>query len=185
MEDNEIIELYFNRNETAVAETNKKYGNYCNYIAYNILQNKEDSKECVNDAYLQVWNSIPPKRPNVLKLFLAKITRNLAINKYKEMNAKKRNINMETVLEELEECISDNTNIENIVQYNELVIYLNEFIKELSIEKRQIFLYRYWYLNSIKDISLKNKISENNVKVILYRIRSELKNYLIERGVTI
>ena len=88
MEDNQIIELYWNRSENAILETDKKYGKYCNYIAYNILQNKEDSKECVNDTYLNTWNAIPPQRPNVFKLFLAKITRNLAINQYKRKNAK-------------------------------------------------------------------------------------------------
>lgn len=185
MEDDKIIELYFNRNENAVSETDKKYGNYCNHIAYNILQNKEDSKECVNDTYLQTWNSIPPTKPNIFKLFLAKITRNLAINKFKSMNTKKRNHNMEIVLEELEECISNNENIEDNIEYNELVKYLNNFLENLSIEKRQIFLDRYWYLNSIKNISFKTKTSENNVKVILHRLRNELKDYLKKRGVTI
>lgn len=183
MEDNQIIELYWNRSENAISETDKKYGEYCSYIANNILQNKEDSIECLNDVYLNTWNTIPPKRPNVLKLFLAKITRNVAINKYKNLRAKKRNSNMELVLEELEDCISNNESVENIIEYNELVTFLNEFIEKLPINKKKIFLDRYWYLNSIKDISLKNKISENNVKVILYRLRNELKDFLIERGI--
>lgn len=182
MEDNQIIELYWNRSENAISETDKKYSEYCSYIANNILQNKEDSIECLNDVYLNTWNTIPPKRPNVLKLFLAKITRNVAINKYKNLRAKKRNSNMELVLEELEDCISNNENVENIIEYNELVTLLNEFIEKLPINKKKIFLDRYWYLNSIKDISLKNKISENSVKVILYRLRNELKDFLIERG---
>lgn len=185
MEDNEIIELFWNRSENAIIETNKKYGNYCTYIANNILQNKEDSKECVNDTYLQTWNSIPPKRPNVLKLFLGKITRNLAINKYKAKNAKKRDSNMEVVLEELEECIPNSENVEDTIEYNELVKYMNEFIENLSSEKRKIFLERYWYLNSIEDISVKNKISKSNVKTSLFRTRAELKKHLNERGVSI
>lgn len=185
MEDNQIIELYWNRNENAIAETDKKYGNYCNYIAYNILQNKEDSKEILNDTYLKVWNSIPTERPNILKLFLAKITRNLSIHKYKMNNAKKRNSYMEVVLEELEECLPSENLVEKETEYNELVGYLNNFLKNISTDKRKIFLERYWNLSSIKDISSTNKMTENNVKVILHRLRCELKEYLLERGVVI
>ena len=185
MEDEKIIELYWNRDEDAIKETDKKYRKYCTSIAYNILQSKEDSKECINDTYLKVWNSIPPKKPNVLKLFLAKITRNLAINKYEENKAKKRNNEMDLVLEELEECIPNKKSVEEVFEYNELTQYLNIFLKELSIEKRKIFLERYWYLNSIKAISSKYKLKESNIKVILHRIRNELKKYLNERGIFI
>ena len=182
MKDYKIIELYWNRSENAISETDKKYGSYCGYIANNILQNREDSLECLNDVYLNTWNTIPPKRPNVLKLFLAKITRNIAINRYKRLKAKKRNKNMELVLEELEDCISDNEYVEDVIEYKELVNSLNEFLKRLPVKKRKLFLDRYWYLNSIKDISLNNRISESNVKVMLHRIRNELKEFLIEKG---
>lgn len=179
MEDNQIIELYWNRSENAILETDKKYGKYCDYIAYNILQNKEDSKECVNDTYLNTWNAIPPQRPNVLKLFLARITRNLAINQYKRKNAKKREQTMEIVLEELQEC-SSNTSIEQELQYTELVKNINNFLENLSIEKRKIFLERYWYFETIKEICSKNKMSESNVKTTLLRIRQQLKEHLKE-----
>lgn len=185
MEDIQIIELYWQKNENAIYETDKKYGKYCSYIAYNILKNKEDSKECVNDTYLKVWNVIPPEKPNVLKAFLGKITRNLAINKYEKIRAKKRNKSIEIVLEELEECIPDNGKVEETIEYSELVKNINLFLENLSEEKRKIFIYRYWYLSSIKEISIKSKIKENNVKVILHRLRIELKNYLTERGVNL
>ena len=112
MKDEEIINLYLNKSENAIYETEKKYGKYCEYIAYNILQDKEDTKECINDAFLNVWNAIPPQRPKILKAFLGKITRNLAINRYEKKKAKKRGGTIEAVLEELEVCISDNHRIE-------------------------------------------------------------------------
>lgn len=185
MEDNEIIELYWNRNQTAISETDKKYGRYCTTIAYNILQNEEDSKECINDTYLKTWNSIPTERPNIFKLFLAKITRNLAINIYEKKKAKKRNNGIDLVLEELEECISSNNKTEETTEYKELVRYLNEFLEELPNKKRLIFLDRYWYLKSIKEISSKNNLKESNVKVILHRLRSDLKKFLNDRGVIV
>lgn len=182
MEDNVIVELYFSRNEKAIAETDKKYGKYCKFIAYNILQNNEDTKECVNDAYLNTWNAIPPQRPSILKAFLGKITRNLAINRYERKRAQKRNETLEMALEELNECISSNYNIQLEMEYRELVNRLNSFLLILSRNKRKIFIERYWYLNSIKNISLNNKMSESNVKTTLLRIRNQLKNYLRKGG---
>ena len=174
MEDNQIIELYWNRNENAISETDKKYGKYCNYIAYNILQNAEDSNECVNDTYLRMWNTIPPQRPNVFKLFIAKITRNLAIDKFRKNKHKSI---MEEVLEELKDCTS-NTNIENEVEYSEILKNINTFLDNLSQDKRYVFIDRYWSFYSIENISNKYKLKKGNVKVMLSRIRKELKEYL-------
>ncbi len=182
MEDEEIIKLYWNRQEKAISETDKKYGKYCNTISFNILQNKEESKECVNDTYLKTWNSIPPQRPNILKVYIGKIARNLAINQYERKKAKKRDYTLEIALEELNECISSNNNVEKELDYNELVKALNNFLSELSQDKRKIFLERYWYLYSIKEISSNNRISESNTKTILLRIRKGLKDYLKEGG---
>lgn len=179
MEDEEIIDLYWKRQEKAIYETDKKYGKYCNTISFNILQNEEESKECVNDTYLKTWNSIPPQRPNILKLYIGKITRNLAINQYRKKKAQKRDYTLEIALEELNECISSNI-VEKEIDNNELVNVLNNFLSTLSQDKRKIFLERYWYLYSIKEISLKNKISESNTKTILSRIRKQLKTYLKE-----
>lgn len=174
MEDNQIIELYWNRNEKAISETDKKYGKYCNYIAFNILQNVEDSNECVNDTYLRTWNTIPPQRPNVFKLFIAKITRNLAIDKYRKNKHKSI---MQEVLEELKDC-SSNTKIEDEVEYAEILKNINIFLDSLSLDKRKIFMDRYWSLDSIEKISNKYQLKEGNVKMILSRTRKELKEYL-------
>ncbi len=182
MRDEEIINLYWERQEKAIYETDKKYGRYCNSISFNILQNNEEAKECVNDTYLKTWNNIPPQRPNVLKIYLGKITRNLAINQYERKKAKKRDYTLEIALEELNECISTNNNVEEELNYSELVNTLNVFLSELSKDKRKIFLERYWYFYSIKEISYKNNISESNTKIILLRLRNQLKNYLKEGG---
>lgn len=181
MEDREIINLYLERNNNAISETNNKYGKYCNTIAFNILCNREDSEECVNDTYLHTWNAIPPYVPNIFKSFLAKITRNLALDKYDKRMAKKRNHKMEVVYEELEECIPTNE-LDIEIGYNELVNEINAFLKTLSQEKRVIFLERYWYFNSIKDISSKYKQKESKIKMSLLRTRNSLREYLEERG---
>lgn len=180
MSDEEIIDLYWRRQEKAIYETDKKYGKYCNTISFNILQNKEETKECVNDTYLKVWNNIPPQRPNIFKAYIGKIARNLAINLYERKKAKKRDYTLEVALEELNECVLANDSVEKELDYNELVYALNNFLSKLPQEKRKIFIERYWYLYSIKEISLKNEISESNVKTILLRIRNQLKNYLEE-----
>lgn len=182
MRDEEIINLYWERQEKAIYETDQKYGKYCNTISFNILQNSEEAKECVNDTYLKTWNSIPPQKPNILKVYLGRIARNLAINQYERKKAKKRDYTLEIALEELNECISSNNNIEEELDYKELVNILNIFLSELSQDKRKIFLERYWYLYSIKEISFNNKISESNVKITLLRLRNQLKNYLKEGG---
>ena len=185
MEDEEIIQLYFKRKEDAIVETDKKYSAYLRHISNSILRCKEDVNECINDTYLKVWNTIPPNRPSVFKLFVAKITRNISINMYKKVKAKKRNKNMEVALKELEESIPNNDNLERVVEYNELVKYLNEFVAKLPIDKRGIFLSRYWYLSKVKDIASDYNMPENNVKVMLCRMRKDLKDYLIERGVSL
>lgn len=182
MRDEEIVNLYWTRQEKAIYETDKKYGRYCNTISFNILQNNEEAKECVNDTYLKTWNNIPPQRPNTLKVYLGRITRNLAINQYERKKAKKRDYTLEVALEELNECISSNNSVEKELEYNELVNVLNVFLSKLSEEKRKIFLERYWYLYSIKEISFKNNISESNAKIILLRLRNQLKTFLKEGG---
>ena len=185
MEDSKIIELYWARDENAISETDKKYRNYCNYIAHNILQNSEDEIECINDTYFKTWNSIPNARPNIFKLFLGKITRQLAINKYEKNRAKKRYSGVDLVLDELEECVPYHQDMADEVEYAELTTYINDFLKTISNKSRNIFIDRYWYMNSVNDISKKRKIAEGNVKVILHRTRKELKEYLEKRGVVV
>ncbi|MBR1884487.1 MAG: sigma-70 family RNA polymerase sigma factor [Clostridia bacterium] len=173
--------MYFSRNEKAVEETDKKYGKYLSKVAYNILENSEDSKECINDTYLNTWNSVPPKRPSIFKIFLAKITRNIAINRYNKENTLKRGKNVIKVCTELEECI-DSDYLEGKLDYSRLVERINNFLDKLSIEKRVIFIERYFYLENVKNIAKKHNLSESNVKVSLMRIRKDLKKYLKEGG---
>lgn len=186
MEDQQIIELYWMRSEDAISETDKKYGKYCYYIAYNILQNEEDAKECVNDTYFSVWKIIPPNRPNRLSVFLGKITRNLSLNRYKKFKAKKRGYGqIPLVLEELQECISNKKLSDEIVEEMVLVEVLERFLTGLSVEARNIFLRRYWFFSSVKEIASDFSISESKVKVSLMRSRNRLKEMLQKEGICI
>lgn len=185
MEDKRIIELFFYRSEKAISETSKKYGNYCFAISYNILQNKEDAEECVNDTYIKIWNSIPPNRPNNLKTYVGKIVRNLSLNKYEKNNAKKRNNGqVSLLLDELLECIPDL--IENEKAITDSIIIKNaieKFLDRLPKQTRQIFVRRYWYMSSTKDIAKDFKMTESNVNIILFRAREKLKHILEQEGV--
>ncbi len=186
MDDSKIIELYWERSENAIAETAKKYSNYCRRISYNILRNDEDAEECVNDTYLNAWNSMPPHRPNRLSTFLGKITRNLSLNKYKQYTAKKRGSGQtELVLSELEECIPGATDVEQAVDEIILTEALNRFLANQPQKKRIVFSQRYWYLMPIKEIAEQWSMSESQTKSMLFRIRNELKLHLEKEGITI
>lgn len=183
MEDREIVNLYWERNSTAIKETDSKYGEYCKAIAKNILGNNEDAEECVNDTYLNTWNSIPPSRPNALSTYLGKITRNLSFDRFRYRRADKRGGGeIELVLEELGECVSDNDNVEQEVEKKELVQTINSFLDTLSQKKCNIFLCRYWYAIPVSEIATHFSMTEGNVSATLNRIRGKLKVYLIERG---
>lgn len=184
MNDKQILELFMQRSEAAISQTEKKYGKYCYYIAYNILRSEQDSEECVNDTYLRAWNTIPPNTPNNLATFLGKITRNLALDKYKYNTSEKRgNGQPALALDELDECIPAENDIEKAVSDKELVAVLNAFLAELSPEKRQVFVRRYWYFSSIREIAKDYAISESKTKVMLLRTRKELKSYLEKAGI--
>ena len=186
MNDEQIIDLYWSRREKAISETSRKYGKYCNSIAFQILRNKEDSEECVNDTYMKAWNVIPPQRPNVLSAFLGKITRNLALNRYKYYTAEKRGSGQVIfVLEELQECIAAKSNTEQIIEEELLIDALNGFLAALTPKTRKIFMRRYWYMSSIKEIAADYKLSESDVKMTLYRARGELKKVLEKEGVQV
>ncbi len=183
MEDNQIIELYWQRNEAAIAETNAKYGKYCYKIANDILKNDRDSEECVNDTYYRVWNTIPPQRPTVFKLFLAKITRNLSFNRYNAKNAEKRGGSEITlVLDELSECIKSTSNVEAEVEVKELGRIICVFARSLPEKECNIFVRRYFFSEPIRDIADRYGITENNISVILSRTRKKLKKTLIREG---
>ena len=183
MNDKDIIQLYFNRDQSALSATAKKYGKYCTSIAKNILGSNEDAEECVNDTYLSAWNSIPPTRPTILSAFLGKITRNLAFNKYKHNHVMKRGSGeIAVVLDELAECVSGLEDVEQEIDRRELIAEINSFLDTLSPKKRNIFICRYWYSDSIPSIAKRYEMTESNVSVTLNRLRSKLKEYLSERG---
>ena len=183
MTDEEIVQLFFQRKEEAVQEINRKYGSYCFKIANNILNNREDSEECVNDTWMQTWNTIPPTRPKYLRLFVAKIVRNLSFSRFKLKNAKKRGSGeMMLVLEELEECIAGQSDVETLYIAGELQTAINEFVNNLPEKEGNIFIRRYFYAESMKDISRRYAVSENNVRVILSRTRAKLRVKLKKEG---
>lgn len=186
MEDNEIIDLFKMRSENAIHETAKKYGKYCYYIAYNILLNEQDSEECVNDTYFYAWKAIPPHDPQKLSAYLGKITRNLALNKWNYYNAEKRGKGqLPIVLEELHECISTVDTAEQIVDEIHFANMLNRFLASLSKQKRILFMRRYWYFNSIKEICADLCMSESKAKMALLRLRNEFRAFLKKEGVNL
>ena len=183
MEDFKIIELFFERNENAISETERKYGRYLSKIAYNILFNFEDSKECVNDTYMKAWNTIPPQQPKVLSTFLGKITRRLAIDVFRKKHAEKReNSEYALSLSELDECIPDGFSAEKEFEQKELSGSINRFLASLSKENRDIFVCRYFYSDSIKEISSFFGTGEEKIKSSLFRSRKALKEHLEKEG---
>lgn len=183
MDDTGIIQLYWDRNDQAIKVTSDKYGHYCKAIARNILNNEEDAEECVNDTYLNAWNSMPPHWPEQLATFLGKITRNLSFNKYKHNHTEKRGGDEITlVLDELVDCISDIDDVEQVIDRQELIKTINSFVKSLPVSKRNIFVRRYWYVDSVAEIAHDNGMLQGTVSKTLERTRKQLKVYLIERG---
>ena len=186
MNDKQIVDLYWERSESALSETANKYGRYCHFIAFNILHNNEDSEECVNDTYLRAWNSMPPHRPNMLSTFLGKITRNLSLNRYEQYTAEKRGFGQTAlVLDELENCIPATADVEQIIDETALVEVLNYFLASLPKETQKVFMRRYWYLSPIKEIADEYGISESKVKMMLLRQRNNLKMLLEKEGIAI
>lgn len=185
MDDEKIIELFFNRSEQAIEEVDKKYGKTCHNISYNILHNKLDAEECVNDAYLGAWNAIPPARPNPLLTYLCKIVRNLSLKRYEFNTAIKRNSTYDVAMEELESCLSSPETVESEIALKELTHIIENFLDSLSTENRVIFLRRYWFSDTYSDIAARVGMTEKNVSVRLTRIRENLRNYLKEREVLV
>lgn len=186
MEDSKIVELYLQRDENAIKETKIKYEKYCSYIANNILNSTLDTEECVNDTYLATWNSIPPNRPNSLRAYVGKIVRNIALNRYNANKAKKRNDSIEVVLDELNEVIGDSeSDGRNLTDELTLKYALNAFVGSLKQETREIFVRRYWYLSSIKEIASDYGLSESKVKVTLLRTRELLREFLRKEEIVI
>lgn len=186
MEDSKIVDLYWERSESAVTETSSKYAKYCRYISFNILHNQQDVEECVNDTYLRAWNSMPTQRPNRLSTYLGKITRNLSINKYMGYTANKRGSGqVDLVLSELDECVPSPESVEQSVDEKLLLDIINCFLASLPRMNRIVFMRRYWYLSPIKEIAREYEMNENKVKSILFRLRNELKLFLEKEGINL
>lgn len=184
MDDSSILRLYFERSEFAVEQTSQKYGDFCYTIAYGILKNNLDAEECVNDTYMQAWNSIPPAQPKNFSAFLAKITRNLALSRYRKNKALKRSgCQVDTALEELSECVYSQNDVEESFDEAHALDAVNKFLAKQSDAKRNVFIRRYWFFDSIKDIAQRYGMSESAVKMSLKRTREALKNFLEREGV--
>ena len=182
MEDQGILELFLQRSEQAVVETDKKYGGYCYAIAYNILSSREDSEESVNDTYLTAWNTIPPRKPGVLGAFLGKVTRHLSIDRWRKLRAQKRGgKEMILALEELGDC-ADPEGLEGQLSQRELARVLNDFLNSLLETERNVFLCRYWYVDSIEAIVRITGFSQSKVTSMLHRTRKKLWKKLGEEG---
>ena len=178
-----IIDLYFARDEQAIAETDRHYGGLCMRISLGILDDRRDAEECVNDTYLKAWNAIPPTRPAVLKIFFAKITRHLSFDKYKAQKALKRGGgNIQLVLDELAECIADESDVEGQVDTKELGKVINQFVASLPEREQNLFVRRYFFSEPIKAIADRYDLRENSVHVTLSRIRKRLRSHLSKEG---
>ena len=181
MEDKQIVELYWERSETAISETEKKYGRYCHYIAYQILANDEDAKEVVNDTYLKAWNTIPPQRPASLKPYVGMISRQLELNAYEEQHTQKRG-QITLVLDELAECLPGDDEDWDVVSGVALHDSLNTFLRGLPQKTRNIFIRRYWYTSSIAEIAEEYSMKDSAVAMLLLRTRNKLKTHLQKEG---
>lgn len=186
MNDSEIISLYFDRSEQAIQQTDLKYGRYCYAIAWNILRSNEDSEECVSDTWLATWNAIPPARPFSLKAFVGRITRNNALNRCEAASALKRGSGESPIcLDELSECVSGRDTLTGAEDYHHLVTCINAFLSDCKKEQRIVFVRRYFYENSVREIAQDLHLSESKVKVTLSRLRAKLRVYLEKEGVAL
>lgn len=183
MDDSRIIELFFERSEQAITELSNKYGSLCRRVADNILNSRVDAEECVNDAYLGVWNTIPPQRPEHLAGYVCRIVRNQAIKKYHANTAEKRNSFYDVALDEIEEVFSSPGSVEEEIDAGETARRINAFLGTLDKENRILFVRRYWFADSIEDLAALFHTGRHNVSVRLSRIRKKLKEYLAREGV--
>lgn len=186
MEDRDIVRLYLERSQEAILETEKKYGRYCHKIAFNVLGNDEDSEECVNDAYMRTWGSIPPNEPDSLASYIGKITRNLALDMYRRHNSGKRgNGEVPLLLDELAECVAGDDQYEKLQDSEEIIAAINSFLRALPQTERGVFMRRYWKMEPIADIASRYGISVSKATTMLFRLRNKLKNHLMKEGITL
>ena len=185
IEDEKIIEMFFERSEQGIRELDIKYGTVCHNLSYHIVGSRQNAEECVNDAYLGVWNTIPPARPNPLLSYVLKIVRNISLNTYWRKEAAKRSGHYTVALEEIEGCIADQKTVEDEIEARELARIIEAFLDTLTVKERVIFMRRYAYADTYADIAKRVGISEKNVSVRLALIRQKMKQYLIEREVLV
>ena len=184
MDDLEIIELYFQRDEQAIKETDARYGKLCRSIAFNILNNREDSEECVNDTYIAVWNAIPPTRPKSFTSFICKIARNLSLKRLEFMKREKRSAEVIMSLDELTTVLADESYSPDFSDEN-VGKLISKFLRTQKEDTRNIFIRRYYFFDSIADISSRYGFTESKVKNTLFYTRNKLRDYLIKEGVEI
>ena len=183
MEDKQIVDLYWARSEAAITETDKKYGRYCHYIAYQVLSNDSDAEEIVNDTYLKTWTTVPPNYPDPLKAYVGMISNQLALNRYDEKTAAKRGSGkMPLVFHELDECVGDYDESADLGESLALRDALNKFIWSLPKKTRNIFVRRYWYASSVAEIADEYGMKESNVAMLMFRTRQKLKEFLQKEG---
>ena len=185
MDDGKIIEKLKQRDEEALSDIEKKYGKLLFGIAFGVLRSNEDAEEVINDALLALWNHTADFSPENLLAYTCKITRNLAIKKLRRETAQKRNSNYDMSLEELGDIFPSSASTEELLMHNETKRAVSDFIKGLDDKTRRIFLRRYWFFDSVKDISDSLSLSESNVRIILFRTRRELKKYLLSEGINL
>lgn len=181
MEDQAIIELFFERSEKAIEAAQQRYGAMCRGIAWNLLGSHQDAEECLNDTWHALWNAIPPQRPDNLAAFTARITRNLAMKRLTHLRAEKRSA-VTVPYEELSQCIPAGQDPEKLLEGKEMIVLLDRFLKKLDGDSRDLFLRRYWFFDSIEKISDDFGVSQTRVTTKLYRIRKKLKDYLAKEG---
>lgn len=185
MDDTKIIELFFQRDQRAIRELDAKYGKACHSLSFNIVNNRQDAEECVNDAYLGAWNAIPPAKPDPLLTYLCKMVRNISLNAYYKREAAKRSSRYTVAMEEIETCIAAPDTVEAEIEARELARIIEGFLDMLTPEDRVIFLRRYWFADRCRDIAERVGLTEKNISVRLTRIREKLRKYLIEREVLV
>ncbi len=179
MDDRELVERYWRRDEDAITDTEAKYGAYCRAIASGVLRSGQDAEECLNDVWAAAWNAMPPRRPDDLRAFLAKITRNLALKRLRSMTAEKRGGGETMVaLEELEEVIPAGCSLDEQIEARELARKLDEFLGTLGVTERRVFLCRYWYFDDLRDIASRFGMGESRVKMLCKRARDKLRLFL-------
>ena len=182
MRDQEIVSLFFNRSEQAITELNLKYGKTIKNIAWNILNNPQDVEECTNDTYLQVWNRIPPTKPDSLSAYVCRIARNISLKRYESNTAQKRNSYYDVALQELEDTIPALSTVETDLEARELTRFLNRYLEKLEPEDRYMFLRRYWFGDSIGEIAQQLASAPGTVSVRLFRLRQKLQLHLQKEG---